>query len=243
MKKLVLFALLLISLSSSAQLSFSYDPADTTWNNFGNWSGRYLYAQKDSFNVKDDFFFKFYIPNIYFLKHTYTRNDGTPTSLAWYSNEGKLQRSPSTALSITKSQISDFPSLATVAISGSYNDLSNKPTIPTISGVTGTFGIVTFSNGLASSGKRIETYSGTSNGSGVYTVTFGTSYSVAPNIQVSITNQSATNQYTRVSSVSTTGFTINAYSYVTNSLLGIISLTSTVSNLSGSTIDVLITEK
>ena len=30
----------------------------------------------------------------------------------------------------TKSQITDFPSLATVATSGSYNDLSNKPTIP-----------------------------------------------------------------------------------------------------------------
>lgn len=33
-------------------------------------------------------------------------------------------------ISITKSQVSDFPSLATVATSGSYNDLLNKPTIP-----------------------------------------------------------------------------------------------------------------
>ena len=31
----------------------------------------------------------------------------------------------------TKSEITDFPTLATVATSGSYNDLSNKPTIPT----------------------------------------------------------------------------------------------------------------
>lgn len=30
----------------------------------------------------------------------------------------------------TKSQITDFPSLASVATSGSYNDLANKPTIP-----------------------------------------------------------------------------------------------------------------
>lgn len=30
----------------------------------------------------------------------------------------------------TKSDITDFPTLATVATSGSYNDLSNKPTIP-----------------------------------------------------------------------------------------------------------------
>ena len=32
----------------------------------------------------------------------------------------------------TKSQITDFPSLATVATSGNYNDLTGKPTIPTI---------------------------------------------------------------------------------------------------------------
>ena len=36
----------------------------------------------------------------------------------------------------TKADITDFPSLATVATSGSYNDLSNKPTIPTYSAGT-----------------------------------------------------------------------------------------------------------
>ena len=36
----------------------------------------------------------------------------------------------------TKSEITDFPSLATVATSGSYNDLSNKPTIPTVNNAT-----------------------------------------------------------------------------------------------------------
>ena len=36
----------------------------------------------------------------------------------------------------TKSQITDFPTLATVATSGSYSDLSNKPTIPTVNNAT-----------------------------------------------------------------------------------------------------------
>ena len=36
----------------------------------------------------------------------------------------------------TKSEITDFPSLSTVATSGSYNDLSNKPTIPTVNNAT-----------------------------------------------------------------------------------------------------------
>ena len=36
----------------------------------------------------------------------------------------------------TVSDVSDFPTLATVATSGSYNDLSNKPTIPTVNNAT-----------------------------------------------------------------------------------------------------------
>lgn len=117
-------------------------------------------------------------------------------------------------------QITNKPNLATVATSGVYSDLTGKPTF-----------------------KRVETYSGTTNGSGVYTVTFGTPFSVAPNIQASITNQSTTNQYVRISSISTTGFTINAYSFNSNNLLGIISLLTTTSNVSGLTTDVVVTEK
>lgn len=136
-------------------------------------------------------------------------------------------------------------------LSGSYSNptwinslaYSKLTGAPTISGATGSYGVVTTSNGLVSSGKRAETYSGTTNSSGVYTVTFGTAYSVAPNIQASITNQGATNQYLRVSSVSTTGFTINAYSFSTNTLLGIVSLVSTTTNINGASVDVLVTEK
>lgn len=39
-------------------------------------------------------------------------------------------------ISITKSQVSDFPTLATVATSGSYTDLTDKPTIPTVNNAT-----------------------------------------------------------------------------------------------------------
>jgi hypothetical protein len=50
---------------------------------------------------------------------SYTESD--PIFSAWNKSSG---------ISITKSQVSDFPTLATVATSGSYSDLSNKPTIP-----------------------------------------------------------------------------------------------------------------
>lgn len=91
--------------------------------------------------------------------------------------------------------------------------------------------------------KRQECYSGTTNSSGVYTISFTTAYAVAPNIQASITNQGGSNQYLRVTAVSTTGFTINAYSFSTNTILGIINLTSTTANTNGATVDVIVTEK
>lgn len=113
---------------------------------------------------------------------------------------------------------------------------------PVISGATGSYGVVTVVNGLITGGKRVEPYSGTTNGSGVYTVTFGTAFSVAPNIQANLVGNS-TNQYLRVASISTTGFTVNAYSFNTNTLLGIVSLINTTANLSGAAVDVVVTEK
>lgn len=80
---------------------------------------------------------------------------------------------------------------------------------------------------------RQDTYSGTTNGSGNYTVTFGTTYSVTPNIQVTLTGGSNTQKY-KVISISTTGFTVN----IVNEALGLIFTT-----VSGAPLDVLITEK
>lgn len=44
--------------------------------------------------------------------------------------KNSLDAKAATTHTHTKSQITDFPLLATVATSGSYSDLSNKPTIP-----------------------------------------------------------------------------------------------------------------
>lgn len=99
----------------------------------------------------------------------------------------------------------------------------------------------TSANGLMSSTdktkldgiKRHVTYSGTTNGSGEIAVTFSTSFSVAPNIQVSCTNCNDV-QRVRVTNISTTGFTVLGRSET----LGLI-----FSNASGLNVDVLITEK
>lgn len=110
-------------------------------------------------------------------------------------------------------------------------------TLPSV-GTAGTYGAVTTdAQGRVTAGKRMETYSGTTNGSGVYTVTFATAYSVAPNIQANITNGTDT-QSSRITSISTTGFTVLA-----RNRTDVVGLLPAYANATGVTIDVLITEK
>ena len=125
---------------------------------------------------------------------------------------------------VTWASVTSKPSFATVATTGSYNDLSNKPTIP-------------------AAGKRVETFTGASNASGVYTVTFANTYSTAPNVQASITNQSATNQFIRVSNVTTTGCTVNVYARSAITLLSVEVLLAATTNVSGATVSLLVTEQ
>lgn len=85
--------------------------------------------------------------------------------------------------------------------------------------------------------KRQETYSGTTNASGNYTVTFSTAYSVAPNVQANIIGATDT-QNIRITSVSTTGFTV-----LVRNRVDVIGLLPTWNNVSGASVDILITEK
>lgn len=85
--------------------------------------------------------------------------------------------------------------------------------------------------------KRLEKYSGTTNSSGEYTVTFSQSYSVAPNIQANIINGTDT-QNIRITSITTTGFTV-----LVRNRTDAIGLLPTYSNVNGASVDVLILEK
>lgn len=85
--------------------------------------------------------------------------------------------------------------------------------------------------------KRQETYSGTTTGSGTYTVTFGTAFSVAPNVQANLINGSDT-QSSRTTSISTTGFTV-----LIRNRTDVLGLLPSYANVTGATVDVLVTEK
>lgn len=95
----------------------------------------------------------------------------------------------------------------------------------------------TFPNFVVSRSKKQETFSGITNASGQYTVTFGTTYSVAPNIQANLIN-GADNQNIRITSITTTGFTVLARTRV-----DVIGLLPTWNNATSVAVDVIVTEK
>lgn len=192
------------------------------------------------------------------------------------------------------SDLIDKPSLAAVASSGSYNDLSNRPAIPTIpnlstvalsgqysdllgrptisypvisvNGKTGAVVLNSADIGAATSShihaisnitglqaaldsktnsaslKRQETYSGLTDSSGNYTVVFTTPYTVTPNIQVQTINTSH-NASVRVTSVTATGFTVNAGIRAGLVVLNLNVLGVEVTPTANMSLDVLITSK
>lgn len=85
--------------------------------------------------------------------------------------------------------------------------------------------------------KKQETFSGSTNASGQYVVTFSTPYTVAPNIQANIINATDT-QNIRITSISTTGFTV-----VVRNRVDVIGLLPTWNNVTGANVDVLVTQK
>jgi len=85
--------------------------------------------------------------------------------------------------------------------------------------------------------KRIETYSGSTNASGVYSVTFGTAFTNAPNIQVNIIG--GTNKMSVVTtSITTTGFSVHV-----ETRSDVLGLLPSYANTASQPVHVLITEQ
>lgn len=129
--------------------------------------------------------------------------------------------------------------LPDVAKTGDYNDLSNLPAIPDAQvqadWTQSTSGAVDFIKNKPTI-KKVETFSGTTNSSGNYTVTFGTAYSATPNIQANIIGGTNTNLI-KITSVSTTGFTVNVVNRT-----DVVGLLPSYANVNGASVQALITE-
>ena len=117
---------------------------------------------------------------------------------------------------------SDITDLADVATSGSYTDLSDKPTIPTV--------------------RRVETYLGNTNASGNYTVTYASAFPTVPDVQPQ-TQIGVANQSVLVTSSLTTGFTIQVVLRASVNILGSDVLLASVSPVNGASVSVLVTAR
>lgn len=116
--------------------------------------------------------------------------------------------------------------------------------------VAGNYGAVNVdTKGRVLSGKRLEFYSGTTSGTsggvalGQYTITYSTPYSLLPNVQPVIRNQSNPQQFCALTNSTTTGFTITVYQRNTVNLLStelLLGATVPTNNIS---VDVMVTEK
>lgn len=90
--------------------------------------------------------------------------------------------------------------------------------------------------------RRQEPFLGTTDGSGNYTVTYGTAYPATPDVQPQL--QAGTpSQVVRITASSTTGFTVNVTNRASVTILGIDVLLATTTAVSGASVSVLVTAR
>lgn len=136
------------------------------------------------------------------------------------------------------------PALAAVATSGAYGDLTGKPAIPAAqvqSDWNASSGLGAILNKPAiPSVKRMEPYIGTTDASGLFTVTYPVAFSAIPNIQPeppSVANYT----WIKVSS-STTGFSLRLIQRASITVLGFELLAATFTNVAGAAAKALVVE-
>lgn len=94
----------------------------------------------------------------------------------------------------------------------------------------------------ASNTKRIETYSGITDASGNYTVTYTTAFSVVPDVQPQLQAGTAS-QVVRITSSTTTGFTVNVTNRASVTLLSVEVLLAATTPVSGASVSILVTSR
>lgn len=127
--------------------------------------------------------------------------------------------------------------------SGNYNDLTNKPTIPPAqvqSDWNATTGLGTILNKPTI--RRVETFSGVTNASGNLTFTYSTPYSSVPDVQPQLT-AGTPSQVVRITSSTTTGFTVQVTNRASVTLLAVEVLLAATTPVVGAAVNILVTAR
>lgn len=139
----------------------------------------------------------------------YITIDDLPTNLSYFINDsGYITIAPVTSvngltgivnLALFSGSYTDLTNKPTL-FNGDYNSLSNKPVIPTV--------------------RRVETFSGVTDVGGNYTVTYSTAYPAIPHITPQLTSALPT-QVVRITASTTLGFTVNVTNRASVNVLGL----------------------
>jgi hypothetical protein len=235
-KKLMFFVLLVFSMfSSNAQQGFlnlnDFNPLNNP-NGPYNESIYWLRGTTPPGNIRimsyrGTFQARFHQDSFFFPKLS-LREDGAPYKLVSIGSDSMFRAFTPTYL-VPADTVAKWIGIGTTIpaaqVSSDWNSVSgvsqilNKPTL-----------------------KRIETYLGTTDGSGNYTVTYSSAFSVTPDVQPQIQVASVT-QAVRITATSTTGFTIQVTNRAVTTLLGIDLISGTSTPVSGASVGVLVTSR
>lgn len=164
----------------------------------------------------------------------------TGSALQYIAGDGSFVTFPA-GFSGVYSDLTGKPTL----FSGAYADLTGLPTIPTntnqLTNGSGFLTSVPAQTWASITGKptikRTETFTGTTNASGVYTITYGTAFSSVPNVNPQL-GVGATNKETIVMTASST----TGCSFKVETRNDVLGLLPTYANVNGRTVTVLVTE-
>jgi len=156
------------------------------------------------------------------------REDANPYKLVWIGQDSMLRAITPPYLNIvdtTGKWLGAGTSIPASQVNSDWNSVSgvsqvlNKPTL-----------------------KKQETFLGTTDGSGNYTVTYSVAYSTTPDVQPQL--QAGTpSQVVRITASSTTGFTVQVTNRSSVNLLGFDVLLASTSVVSGASVGVLVTQR
>lgn len=167
-----------------------------------------------------------------------------PTVLSRYTNDLSFVTSSGAraSISLTTTGAGGFAAYAAGVLNvplipTNTNQLTNGSSFITRASLSAGLGI-TYNNstGVIAMSKRREPYSGTTNSSGVYTVTYSTAFGAIPNVQLQMNGGS--NKQT----VLLTSSTVNGFSCLVQLRADVLGLLPTYSNVTGQQVDVLVTE-
>lgn len=324
MKKLITLLLLSYAINADAQWWNTRQKIGGITQGFvTNSPGNSEANSKLVWQTADSSYYDLKFPSFILSAYGSARNDGAPTSIAWFDNDGVFRRSPFPTIPAAQVQtdwnavsglgvLLNKPNLSLYYLASnpngyissvpaqSFASLTGKPTTLFGYGITDAYplsgnpsgfltsvtsGMVTTALGYtpvnpdgntlqyirgdgakitfpaipaaqiqsdwaqASSGAvdfiknkptivRQETYSGTTNASGIFTITYPSAYSVVPNVQYNIGTGGGNKETILLTSSTTTGATF--YVQLRTDVLGLL---PSYSNVSGRNVDVLVTAK